>query len=182
LVPLVAWVGCAHHSQAKRDAPAAERNGASSATANAAATPAGPACSSDTDCGAAQLCINNRCQNITAGMAECRAASVHFGFDSSLLTTADRDSLERGARCLKADQALHEQIEGNADERGTEEYNLALGDRRANAVASYLEALGVSARQLRTVSYGKERPVCAEHDEGCWSKNRRADLNLAMSR
>jgi peptidoglycan-associated lipoprotein len=115
-------------------------------------------------------------------MAQCREASVHFDFDSSVLGSADRDSLERGARCLRADHALHVRIEGNADERGTEEYNLALGDQRAVAVEKYLETLGVSAGQLATVSYGKERPLCTEHDEGCWSQNRRADMSLAMSR
>lgn len=84
--------------------------------------------------------------------------------------------MQRMARCLKADHALHVTIEGNADERGTQEYNLALGDQRANAVARYLELLGVSAAQLRTVSFGKEQPLCMEHEEGCWAQNRRAAI------
>jgi peptidoglycan-associated lipoprotein len=70
-------------------------------------------------------------------------------------------------------------IQGNADERGTEEYNMALGDRRATTVAHYLESLGASAAQLKTVSYGKENPLCTEHDEECWAKNRRAELKAA---
>jgi peptidoglycan-associated lipoprotein len=84
--------------------------------------------------------------------------------------------VERSARCLKADHALHVSIEGNADERGTEEYNMALGDRRATTVKGYLESLGASASQLKTVSYGKENPLCTEHDEECWAKNRRAEM------
>jgi peptidoglycan-associated lipoprotein len=80
------------------------------------------------------------------------------------------------ARCLKGDHDLHVTIEGNADERGTEEWNIALGDKRATAVAEYLEHLGVSQAQLKTVSYGKERPLCEQHNEDCWSKNRRAAL------
>ena len=69
---------------------------------------------------------------------------------------------------------MHVTIEGNADERGTDEYNLALGDQRATSVARYLKALGASPTQLKTVSYGKEKPLCTEHDEECWAKNRRA--------
>jgi peptidoglycan-associated lipoprotein len=71
---------------------------------------------------------------------------------------------------------LHIAISGNADERGTEEYNMALGDHRAHAVADYLRSLGASDPQLQTVSYGKERPLCGEHDEACWAQNRRAEL------
>ena len=65
-------------------------------------------------------------------------------------------------------------IEGHCDERGTNEYNLALGERRANAAQSYLVSLGVGQARLRTLSYGEERPVCTESTEGCWQRNRRA--------
>jgi len=67
-------------------------------------------------------------------------------------------------------------VEGLCDERGTDEYNLALGDRRARATMNYLVALGVAADRLSTVSYGKERPVCVEHSEECWALNRRAHI------
>jgi peptidoglycan-associated lipoprotein len=67
-------------------------------------------------------------------------------------------------------------VEGYCDERGSEEYNLALGDKRARETKDYLASLGVPADQLKTVSYGKERPVCTEHDEACWQKNRRAHI------
>jgi peptidoglycan-associated lipoprotein len=126
------------------------------------------------DCGSGQLCVRQRCVDISAGLAECGMIRVHFPLNSSDIDEGDRPSLERSARCLKADHSLHVTIEGNADERGTEEYNLALGDRRATAVARYFESLGASAEQLKTVSYGKENPLCAEHDEACWAKNRRA--------
>jgi peptidoglycan-associated lipoprotein len=72
-------------------------------------------------------------------------------------------------------------IQGNADERGTEEYNMALGDRRARAVAKYLESLGASSAQLATVSFGKENPECNEHDEACWSRNRKAALKAGSA-
>ena len=104
-----------------------------------------------------------------------------LSYDSDI-STADRSDLDRAARCMKADKGLHIAIQGNADERGTEEYNLSLGDRRAHAVAGYLRSLGASESQLQTVSYGEERPLCAEHDEACWAQNRRADLVAGSSK
>jgi len=173
----LAAVSCAHKPQAKKDGttPLASSDGAGSPTSSNTATP----CTRDLDCGPKQLCIRNQCVDISANLAECASVHVHFLLNSSDLPPDVSTTLERSARCLKADQALHVTIEGNADERGTEEYNLALGDRRATAVAKYLERLGASQAQLKTVSYGKENPLCVEHDEDCWSKNRRADLNLA---
>ena len=67
-------------------------------------------------------------------------------------------------------------VEGYCDERGSEEYNLALGDARAKQTKEYLAGLGLPANQLRTISYGKEKPVCADHDEACWQRNRRAHI------
>lgn len=71
-------------------------------------------------------------------------------------------------------------VEGYCDERGSEEYNLALGDARAKQTKEYLAGLGLPANQLRTISYGKERPVCADHDEACWQRNRRAHITQAQ--
>jgi peptidoglycan-associated lipoprotein len=139
-------------------------------------------CSSDLDCAERQLCIRNRCEDISSGLAECTHVRVHFPFNSADLDPAELTALQRSARCLKADSSLHVSIEGNADERGTEEYNLALGDRRASGVAKYLESLGASEAQLKTVSYGKENPLCTEHDEACWAKNRRAELSAAVGK
>jgi peptidoglycan-associated lipoprotein len=101
---------------------------------------------------------------------------VHFAFNKWDIESQEASALERLGRCLRADRVLHVTIEGNADERGTEEYNLHLGEKRANAVEKYLANLGVSSSQLKTVSYGKDRPVCTEHSEDCWAQNRRAAL------
>ncbi len=87
-----------------------------------------------------------------------------------------RERLARNAELLAASRSSSVTIEGHADERGTNEYNLALGDRRANAVRDYLSSLGVGGERLRTISYGEERPVCTESDESCWSQNRRAHM------
>jgi peptidoglycan-associated lipoprotein len=100
---------------------------------------------------------------------------VYFNYDESSLSDDTRTKLARNADLLKTTQLLVT-IEGHADERGTNEYNLALGDRRANAVRDYLTSLGVDAGRLRTLSYGEERPVCTEVDESCWSQNRRAHM------
>ena len=166
----LAVTGCAHHAQSSATP-------ASTVSSSGGAAPAagGPAtCSLDADCGAHQLCIRHQCVDVTAELTECSMLRVHFALNSAEIDANDKTSLERSARCLRADHALHVTIEGNADERGTEEYNLALGDRRATAVAKWLESLGASGTQLKTVSYGKENPLCAEHDEDCWAKNRRA--------
>jgi peptidoglycan-associated lipoprotein len=104
----------------------------------------------------------------------CTSVRVHFAVDSTDISDGDKPLLEKSAHCLMQDKKLHVTIEGNADERGTEEYNLALGDRRARAVSQYLERLGASGTQIKTVSYGKEQPECNEHNENCWSQNRRA--------
>jgi peptidoglycan-associated lipoprotein len=100
--------------------------------------------------------------------------TVYFGFDSSELNADGKDTLDRQAAFLNVNPTLVVIVEGHADERGTREYNLALGDRRAVAVRDYLLAKGLNAARIRTVSYGKERPVVAGSNETAWSKNRRA--------
>jgi peptidoglycan-associated lipoprotein len=105
------------------------------------------------------------------------AARVHFDYDSTTIADRDRPSLDSSAQCLKDNRGLRATIEGNADERGTEEYNLALGDKRAVSVAKYLKALGAEEEQIKTVSYGEENPICKGHAEDCWSQNRRAAVH-----
>lgn len=169
--------GC-HHAKKPAVTPAATNlaEPPAAATQPAASPAAQRSCSSDLDCGDRQLCLAGRCTDISAGLAECRRARVHFGYDSALLRPDDLNVLRRVARCLKADQRLVLRVEGNADERGTTEYNLALGDQRARSVTRYLGDLGVSPAQLSTVSYGEEKPLCLDHGEECWYKNRRAAI------
>ena len=100
--------------------------------------------------------------------------TVNFDFDSAELTVSARSTLNRQAAFLSLNPDLMIVIEGHADERGTREYNLALGDRRATAVRDYLVAKGINSARVRSVSYGKERPVVAGSDEAAWAKNRRA--------
>jgi len=101
--------------------------------------------------------------------------SIYFDFDRSEIRPGDAKRLETDAGWLKTNDMLI-LIEGQCDERGTDEYNLALGDRRARATMNYLVAQGVAADRITTVSYGEERPVCTEHTEACWALNRRAHI------
>jgi len=99
---------------------------------------------------------------------------VFFGFDKYDLTDEAQTTLQRQAAWLGANPAVTLVIEGNTDERGTREYNLALGERRATSVKNYLVTLGVAPGRLSTISYGKERPVALGHNEAAWAQNRRS--------
>ncbi len=102
------------------------------------------------------------------------ADRVFFALDSSEVTAEGRATLEKQAEWLKSRPNLRATIEGHCDERGTREYNLALGERRAMAAKNYLASLGVPESQLSTISYGKERPAVEGSDEAAWAQNRRA--------
>ena len=99
---------------------------------------------------------------------------VFFATNESVLTTASRDTLRKQAAWMRKNSELTFVIEGHADERGTREYNLALGERRANAVKDYLMTYGISSNRLSVVSYGKERPVNSGSNPLAWSQNRRS--------
>ncbi|HVN71624.1 MAG TPA: peptidoglycan-associated lipoprotein Pal [Desulfomonilia bacterium] len=103
---------------------------------------------------------------------------IYFEFDSFELTPEARKALANKATFLNSHPRIKTRIEGNCDERGTEEYNLALGERRAKAVQDYLVFLGISADRISTVSYGEERPVDPGHNETAWAKNRRAHFGI----
>jgi peptidoglycan-associated lipoprotein len=99
---------------------------------------------------------------------------VYYAYDSFDLTDEARQRLAANAQFFNRYTAFEAIIEGHCDDRGTPEYNLALGERRANNARSYLTSLGVDGSRLRTITYGEERPVCTENEEACWSQNRRA--------
>jgi peptidoglycan-associated lipoprotein len=101
-------------------------------------------------------------------------ADVYFDYDKSTIRSDAASSLEGNARQLKDQRGWSLMIEGHCDERGTVDYNLVLGEKRARAVQKYLEDLGIPSSNVQIVSYGKERPSCVEHSDDCWQKNRRA--------
>jgi peptidoglycan-associated lipoprotein len=102
--------------------------------------------------------------------------TVYFEFDQATLSDMAKDTLVRNAEWLRSNANARVQVEGNADERGTTEYNLALGERRAAAVRTYLSSLGIDGSRLVIISYGEERPADAGHGEDSWAKNRRVDF------
>jgi peptidoglycan-associated lipoprotein len=99
---------------------------------------------------------------------------VHFDYDRDELRDDARSRLQRNAEFMKAHEQFVFTVEGHCDERGSIGYNVALGDRRASSAKSYVSSLGVADGRMQTVTYGKERPVCTESNESCWSRNRRA--------
>jgi peptidoglycan-associated lipoprotein len=102
-----------------------------------------------------------------------------FDFDKSDVRPDARDALSQTAQFLRSYPQVKVVIEGHCDERGSTEYNLALGDRRAASAKQFLVSLGIAADRMETVSYGKERPFCTEHNEQCWQENRRAHFIMA---
>ena len=121
--------------------------------------------------------------NLAQGQAELEKAmealrnvSVFFEFDSSTLTSEAKDKLSAVGTVLAKYPALKVRIEGNCDERGSEQYNLALGQRRADAAKRYLTSMGAHDRQLTAISFGDQKPKATGHDEEAWRQNRRDDL------
>jgi len=140
-------------------------------------------CGPDRACPANQDCMGGRCiaKAVTAPVVSSacdQLPSVNFGFDEATLTGEARAKLEQGAKCLKDSGAKGVTVEGNCDERGTAEYNMHLGQRRADAVKKYLGGLGVPVKGISAVSFGKEKPSCTDATEDCWARNRRADLKV----
>ena len=108
--------------------------------------------------------------------ANANLQMIHFDFDKSEIRPGDAKILDASARWLTSSPKQLVLIEGHCDERGTSEYNLALGERRAQATKDYLVSRGVQAARVSTISYGEERPRCTAHNESCWSQNRRAQF------
>jgi peptidoglycan-associated lipoprotein len=110
--------------------------------------------------------------------AQAALQDVHFNFDQAEILEHEKNLLAALADFMKQYPKAKLSIEGHCDERGTVEYNLALGERRAHAVLDYLKGLGVAEERLGAISFGKEKPLCQESQEACWSRNRRAHFEL----
>ena len=130
------------------------------------------------DCGTGKDCQAGKCVTaaVEAACADAAAFTVHFGFDRADITAADGATLQKLAACLGKAPARRVQVDGHCDERGTTQYNLALGKKRAEAVKKYLGDLGAAG--LETNTYGKEQPLCREANEDCWARNRRAVFTI----
>jgi peptidoglycan-associated lipoprotein len=143
-----------------------------------AATPAGAASSTGADTGAASqsqvttVDLSKQADAMLAGTAKV----IYFDYDSYVVRGEYKPTIEANAKALTTDRKRHLVVEGHTDERGGREYNLALGQKRAEAVVKSLELLGATEAQLEAVSFGKERPAVQGSDEAAWAKNRRAEL------
>lgn len=105
-------------------------------------------------------------------------SNIYFDFDSAVLKPAAKDELKKIASFLSEKPSVKIRIEGNCDERGTNEYNIALGERRAVSAKNYLVSLGISPMHIMTLSFGEENPADPEHNEAAWAKNRRDEFNI----
>ncbi|HXW84335.1 MAG TPA: peptidoglycan-associated lipoprotein Pal [Candidatus Binataceae bacterium] len=116
----------------------------------------------------------------TVGTATSPLSDIHFEYNQYAIQPQDGSILQQDASWLRDHPNTRTQIEGHCDERGSEEYNIALGAKRAQAAKDYLVTLGIAANRLSTISYGKELPLCTEHDESCWAQNRRAHFVVSQ--
>ena len=130
-------------------------------------------CTSSSECPSGEECREGFCA--TAQAATCTLPTIYFGFDESQLGATAQSELSAFANCLKR-TPMSLNVEGHADERGTEEYNLQLSNRRAASVKRYLTTLGVSANSLNTLGYGKNRPAVRGSNEDAWAANRRVEF------
>jgi len=138
-----------------------------------------PECTNDSACPSGKACQAGKC--VTSEPQSCPSGGgkllpVFFAFDRAVLTPESQAILTKNAACIKDRAFAKVTVEGNADDRGTVEYNLQLGQRRAEAAKKFLVNLGVPAKSIKTVSFGKERPSCTEATESCWQQNRRDDV------
>ena len=117
-------------------------------------------------------------ENTTDDRAALAGYTVHFAFDSAAIRKSEKANIQAVAAALKADSSAKLLIEGHCDERGTEEYNRSLGERRALALRGALGKMGIDPSRIRTISYGKDHPVDPGHDESAWAKNRRGEFVL----
>jgi peptidoglycan-associated lipoprotein len=167
--------GCARRpattaASAATPAPAAAPSPAPAPSAPSAAAPAPPAPAAAASPAQAPRPVPKEF------MAVAALKEVYFDFDKYDIRSEDAKTLDANATWLKSNGDNLVLIEGHCDERGTNEYNLALGERRAKATMNYLVSQGIQANRITIISYGEERPVCTEKTEACWAKNRRANF------
>ena len=129
-------------------------------------------CQSDEDCPEGKMCSDCECIDKPA----CELETIHFDFNRYDLRSSDREILDKNAECMQSRSDITVTIEGHCDERGTTEYNINLGDKRAKATRKYMQKLGISRSRLKTISYGEEQPTCSDGTESCWSDNRRSEF------
>ena len=117
-------------------------------------------------------------KSMSSNLSNKDIKDIFFDFDAYILSDDSKSRLQNNASLLKSKKVKKVIIEGHSDERGTNEYNLALGERRAQSTKRYLTALGINSSNIATISFGEEKPICSDQNEDCWQKNRRAHFIL----
>jgi len=185
-VSLFAFYGCPKSAEVSSEpelkvekpaaaAPTAEELAAKAAEEKRAAEAAEAARKAEAERAAQEAAEKERSAAAAAGLKP-----IFFDFDKSFVRADAKDVMKANADYLKANPKVKVRIEGNCDERGTIEYNQALGQRRAAAAKKYLSDLGISSKRISLISYGKEKPVCTQSTEDCWQQNRRAEIVAAQ--
>jgi len=165
--------------KSKADKEAADKAAADKAAADKAAAEAKAAADkAAAEKAAAEEAARKAAESAFKAAAAKALVNIHFDYDKSEIKEADRAILQGIADFMKAFPMAKVEIEGHCDERGTNEYNLALGNKRAAAAMAYLKTLGVDEARFTTISFGKEKPLCTEAKEACWSQNRRGEFKL----
>jgi peptidoglycan-associated lipoprotein len=164
MLGVLVMAGCASETAKKPESSASPKSSASSAQ-----TPTGKSSASSSQKSGSSLDALREGKGPPSGPLK----EIRFDFDSYDLTSEARATLQANAAWLKANPSANVEIEGHCDERGTTEYNLALGAKRARSALDYLVSLGIPATRIRTTSYGEELPLCKESTENCYEKNRR---------
>lgn len=171
-VSAMALAGCAGDSK--------KSSSEGSSTAGSSTTSSGSSSSSGIDTSGSRSSSGGTARQVESRPAEpaidISRKVVHFDFDSSAIKAGDLETISAHARHLARNPSIRVRLAGHADERGTREYNVALGERRANAVRDALLLRGASSRQISVVSYGEERPVDSGHNESAWARNRRVEF------
>ncbi len=167
---LIFFGGCAKKATVKEEPATKEQ-----AAAEKGAAKTGPAVKEEPTMAASE-------EETAMAKREKIFVDIHFDYDKYSLKSGSREILKKQATWLTNHETASVIIEGNCDERGTTEYNLALGERRAKEAMKYLVELGIDGKRLKTVSYGKERPLDSEHNEEAWAKNRRDHFVLSFKK
>lgn len=159
---------CVAECGADTDCPAGAKctNGACMLPQGAGTAAAGAGCAKDGDCGAGLKCSDGKCVDATGN---CSTVPVYFDFNEYTLSSGAQNGISASAKCLKEQKVTTVTIEGHCDERGTDAYNMELGGRRAKVVKEYMQKL-LPKTKVKTISYGKAKPICSDDGEQCWGK------------
>ena len=173
LIGCMLLAGCATQSAVTKDTGASPATTAQTTASTQAKIEPKTVPPKATETSSTPAATSTKAEKAQAADAQPSLIAVYFAFNSSSLDKAARETLQKDVALLKGKTV---KIEGHCDERGSDEYNLALGERRAHAAEQYLITLGFPADRLSIISYGKERPAASGHDEASWAKNRRAEV------